>query len=180
MRSACCKLIELGSRFVQDPSSRVMCITFGAPPSSRVSASLFPTLSPLFWNFLIVDSGDMATRTSTASSSSNSEVYIAATEAAHGNCNAAAIDIWPAVMTTVPPPAEMSGPHEWQMAVKDVMASFREYQQSPEAEIQNAANKLQHELQRFTLSTGASCTLLINQVCCMSLLSLSSFSHIAL
>ncbi len=64
-------------------------------------------------------------------------------------------DLWPAVMTTIPP-AEATGPVQWRAAVKDVMAAFKAYQQSSEPHIKEAAGYLHNQLESFYYSTGAS------------------------
>ncbi len=137
-----------------------MCITFGAPASFQCPSYQTPPTSPLFWNFLAVDIIDpnvIAQHCSDSDSEADSVTIEApcGSAAATSNWITVTTDLWPAVMTTIPH-AEVTGPLQWHAAVKDVMAAFRAYQQSPEPHIKEAAGYLHNPLETFYFSSGAS------------------------
>jgi len=137
-----------------------MCITFGAPVSFRCPPFQAPPASPLFWNFLAVkfiDPNVIAQHRSDSDSEADSVTIEApcGSAAATSNWIPVITDLWPAVMTTIPP-AEATGPVQWRAAVKDVMAAFKAYQQSSEPHIKEAAGYLHNPLETFYFSSGAS------------------------
>ncbi|DBA78185.1 TPA: hypothetical protein ACH3X2_008148 [Trebouxia sp. C0005] len=145
------------STSVEDPSHRVMCITFGAPASFQCSPyQACPT--SLFWNFLAVEYVDPDVIAQYCSDSDSEADSIAAeapcgSGAATSNWIPVTTDLLPAVMTTIPH-AAATGPPQWRLAVQHVMAAFSTYQQSPESHIKHNAGYLHDQLDLLYFSTG--------------------------
>lgn len=163
MRSYLYAIIAQVMLSVQDLSNNVMCITFGAPASSRCSPTLSPSASSLFWNFLAVEAHVVNHSDSKGHESEEEEDE----QPSHGSRSAAeryvTKDLWPAVMTTIAHAVESGGPREWIGAVNDLL---KVVQNQKSQEPNTADQQLQQELKRFERSTGASCTACNCSSCC--------------
>ena len=146
---------------VQDLSNNVMCITLGAPASSRGS----PSASPLFWNFLAVE--DVVNHSDSEGHESEAEEY---EQLSHGSRSAAERyllkDLWPAVMTTIAHAAEFGGPREWKGAVNALFKVVQNQKSQGPNTADQQDQQLQQALADFKQSTGASCTACNCSWCC--------------